>query len=145
MEDRPLFSKLMKYYLSDMGEVPNALLPSEWQIKKSYSNLASLITLWCFLAVDEELKSVIERIEPGVHQFWPVKILMPRGKVYPKQYYGMVIRNFRDSFVPRESEYNRYQSSDDMYFASGDAKRDYADLCFKQQNLKGVHLWREKK
>lgn len=143
MEDRPLFSKLMKYYTFDKGQVPASLMPSECQTNKSYSKLAHLIILWGFLAVDEELKSIIEKLEPDVHQFWPIEILMPKGKIYPKQYYGMVIRNFRDSFVPEESEYLRYSQEVNHYWGGYGNKADTAKLAFSKAKIGNAQIWRE--
>ena len=42
------------------------------------------------------MKRAIENLEPGVHQFqfWPIRIVMPKGREYPVPFYGTVIRRF---------------------------------------------------
>lgn len=141
---RPELS-LVDYFHKNYGSVPCELLPDKFQADRGYKSLSSLITVHSLLAVDEELKSIIEKLEPGVHQFWPIKILMPRGKVYPKQYYGMIIGNFRDSFVPEESEYVRYTKEVDSYWGCFGTKADHAKLTFSLEKIGGAHLFREKR
>jgi hypothetical protein len=62
--------------------------PRFFQIEKSPKTLASLIMLnGRVVAVDEALKDIIERREPGMHGFFPIEMRMPRGKVFPKNFY----------------------------------------------------------
>lgn len=105
MEERILFSKFSGKFTKDRGPLKPQERPTEFRTVATHKSLASLIILNSrLLAVDASLKEVIETLEPGVHQFWPIRITMPKGKEYPVQYYGMVIRRFLDSFLPDQSE-----------------------------------------
>jgi hypothetical protein len=67
-----------------------------------YKSLGSLIKLNDrILAVDEALKAIIERLESGVHQFFPIEIMMPSDKAPSVRYYVLVIGNYCDSFIPK--------------------------------------------
>ena len=95
MQDRLLLSRFSTKFTADKGPLKPHDCPKEFKTITSYKSLASLIKLNERLpAVDRNLKDSIERLEPGVHQFWPIKITMPKDKEYPVQYYGMVIRRF---------------------------------------------------
>jgi hypothetical protein len=61
-------------------------------MREARKSLGSLVLLPDrLLAVDATLKEIIEGLEQGVHQFWPLRIIMPKGNELPVPYYGMVI------------------------------------------------------
>ena len=96
------------------------------------------------LAVTAPLKAMIEELEPGVHQFWPMRITMPRNRDYPAPYYGFLIRTFLDSFLPEKSEYKgRGTLVPSLYFGADYAK-DFKKLVFSKAVTGGHHIWREK-
>jgi hypothetical protein len=94
------------------------------------------------LAVDATLKKIIETLEPGVHQFWPIRMTMPKGKDYPVPYYGMIICRFIDSFVPEQSD---VRQSEDVFFAKGPTKKVFGNLTVSNTVVAGAHLWRERR
>jgi hypothetical protein len=68
-------------------------------------SLGSLIILNDrLLAVDATSQGIIETLEPGEHQFWPIRITLRNGNEYAVPYYGMIIRRFIDSFAPEQSD-----------------------------------------
>lgn len=122
--------------------------PEWFETVKPYSNLGSLIGLNDrLLAVEEALKDIIERLEPGVHMFWPITITMPKGRVYPKPYYGMVIGRFLDSFVPEMSVEGSYEKSRgyDSYSAFIPTKKYVSGLAFSRVKIGNACLWRERR
>jgi hypothetical protein len=110
-------------------------------------SLGSLILLYArLLAVDAALKEIIETLEPGVHQFWPLRITLPNGKEFPGPYYGMVIRRFIDSFVPEQSiTANPPSPGSESFFTKGPTKKDYGNLTVSKRVVGGAHLWRERR
>lgn len=56
------------------------------------------------LAVDAVLKGVIEQLDPGIHGFYPVEIAMPKGRVFPRSYFVLVIGRYLQSFLPEHSK-----------------------------------------
>jgi uncharacterized protein DUF1629 len=118
-------------------------LPSEFRMREARKSLASLLLLTNgFLAVDAMLKEIIETLEPGVHQFWPLRITLPKGQEFPGPHYGMVIRRFIDSFVPEQSN---VRGSEDFFRANGPYKKDYGNLTVSKSVVAGAHLWRERR
>ena len=53
--------------------------PEEYRTTKTHDKLGSLVEIDGFLAVEERLKALIVEIEPGVHDFRPLRITMPHG------------------------------------------------------------------
>jgi hypothetical protein len=132
-------------FVYDKGPLLAHECPVAFQTEQNYTKLASLLVLNNgLLAVDGQLKAVIEEFEPGVHQFWPLTITMPHGFAYPVQYYGLRIGQFRDSCLPEESELSP-NSDDNIYFAQGSDKKDFAAVAVSKAAIGGAHLWRETK
>jgi hypothetical protein len=114
-------------------------------MQETRKSLGSLLLLPNrLLAVDATLKEIIEGLEPGVHQFWPLRITMPKGEEYPVRYYGMIIRRFIDSFVPEQSVFHQVSEAE-AFYANGPTKKDYGNLTVLQSVVAGAHLWRERR
>lgn len=132
-------------------------IPQAFRTKSSYSNLASLISLRGFLAVDQQLKEIIERLEPGVHQFFPIQITMPRERAYPKPYFLLVIGQFLEGFRPEQSPpevldknyrltcWRRTDWSDKLVFDIRFNSTCCPHLAFSRSAIGGAHLWRERR
>lgn len=120
--------------------------PRSFETEKIYNSLGSLIKLNNrMLAADEALKDVIERLEPGVHEFFPIEIRMPRGRVFPKHYHVLVIGQYFDSFSPEKSREGACQADGpDLYFIAP-GKQGVAGLAFSRQVFGEAHLWRERR
>jgi hypothetical protein len=121
--------------------------PTFFQTDKGFHELASIISpgnrMW---AVDETMKRLIERIEPGVHRFYPLEIRMPRGKIYPVQYYVLVVGRWLDSLSPEKSDrecFTHYFPEMNHFYIRGD-KKNIAGLALQQSVFNGAHLWRER-
>ncbi|MBY0260194.1 DUF1629 domain-containing protein [Methylobacterium sp.] len=134
-------------FTEDFGQLEAHERPTEFKLTEPRKSLGSLIELTGrLLAVDTTLRDVIEALEPGVHQFWPLRIVTPKGKEYPGSYNGLIIRRFLDGFVSEQSEGFRFTSSTSQFAAADrDTKAGYAGLAFAQDVIAGAHLWREDK
>ena len=122
-------------------------IPEEFRMEKSCKDLADMIIINSgLLAITEPLKNIIEALEPGVHQFFPLKMTMPRGKVYPEPYFGMIILRKLDSFVPeKSSDFHTFTSyTGEKYYHFDETKKSISRLALSGEKIKGTHLWREK-
>jgi hypothetical protein len=121
--------------------------PSTFDTEKTYEKLGSLIALnYGILAVDEILKEIIERLEPGMHQFFPIEIKMPKGTVFPKKYYTLVIGQYCDSFSPGQSDRESYISYPNYpgFYNLEESKKGVSGLALSKIHMAGSHLWRER-
>lgn len=122
-------------------------VPKVYRTEKRYTSLGSLLTLTNgFLAVDATLKEIIEGVEPGVHQFWPLKIVMTKDQPYPVPYYIMVIGRFLESFSADQSDPKSFiRLGEGICTISVDTKDYYSGVALKRSVFTGAHLWRERK
>ena len=118
-----------------------------FQTDKGYKNLGSMIALNAgLLAVDETLKGIIERLEPEVHQFFPVEIRMPRKRLYPKQYYILVIGRYLDSFSADDSNKDAVRQWEGYdLFTHEDTKKGVGGLAFRKSIFGEASIWRQKR
>ena len=131
-------------FTEDMGPLEPHERPSEFRLMERAKSLASLIKLNDrLLAVDATLQAIIETLEPGVHQFWPLRITLRNGNEYPVAYYGMIIRRFIDSFAPKQSDVRQVGGS--TFLANGPTKKDYGNLTVLKSAVAGAHLWHERR
>ncbi|MDX8350915.1 imm11 family protein [Cognatiyoonia sp. IB215182] len=136
-----------KKYTRDFGPMTDAECPNEFLTVKSYRSLGSLLnTSNRLLAVDQGFKDILEELEPGVHQFWPIEIRMPRNKTYPSTYYGLRIGQFLDAFNPDHSKDECYNISGyENYRGVAPIKKAITGLAVSKDAVVNAHLWREKK
>lgn len=89
-------------YRKDRGPIPPAECPGHFDLRRKRKRLGDLIsTNERLLAVSAPLKDVIENLEPGVHQFWPMRITIDEGKEeWPTPYFALRIGQFIESFLP---------------------------------------------
>ena len=134
-------------FTMDRGPLKPHECPTEFQVQfnraKSFGSLVKLTSK--LLTVDEALKTIIETLDPGVHQFWPIEIKLPRGKPFPRQFYGLRIGRFLDSFSPEASSFSSFREEFGMYYVDQPTKEFYAGLVMRSEIIGTSNLWREKK
>ncbi len=137
-------SEVARKFNEDMGPLEPHERPSHFKLLKTYQSLGALIKMIDgLLAVNEPLKDIIETLEPGVHQFWPIRITMPKGKEYPTPYYGLRIGRFLDSFVREQSDAYQTMAGSQFYHAQSNNKEAFGNLTVSQTVIGVSHLWRE--
>jgi hypothetical protein len=120
--------------------------PEIYKTEKTHKSLGSLIMLPNqILAVDEPLKSTIERLEPNKHEFFQIKITMAKGQVYPKPYYLLLIGQYFNAFSPQQSKVGSWKNSfNEGFYSVGAYKEDINGLAFSKDVYGAAHLWCEK-
>ena len=104
--------------------------PLTFDAQKTYASLGSLIKFNDrILAADEMLKAMIERLEPGVHQFFPIEIVTPKGKVFSRNYHTLVIGQYFDSYSPEHSD---------------ESRKNMTGYAFSKLSFGKAHLWRDR-
>lgn len=120
--------------------------PESFKSEKRYDSLGSIIKLTNrFVAVDEALKAIIEKLELGNHQFFPIKIIMPKGDVYPKQYYTLRVGQYLESFSAAESKQEVLRKSGDGgYYSVTFTKPNISGVALSRAKCEQAHLWKER-
>lgn len=132
--------------------------PTEVALEKNYSTLGSWLEFKRgIIAVDERMKVLIEELDPGVHRFWPLRLIKPNGQEFPTTYQGIVIGRFLDSFLPEATTPEAFEGGEEFYDGGGKlrkanytirgvrSKLKYTALVFSKEKTSGSHLWRERR
>jgi len=121
--------------------------PRYFDTEKTYRSLGSLIALnWGLMAVDALMKSIIEKIEPNIHQFLPIEIRMPRNSVYPGPYYVLAIGRYLDSLEPEKCSDGIIRAiPDSKRYSHVELKAGIVGLALSKQDIGSAHLWRERR
>ena len=121
--------------------------PRFFQTRKGFKELSSIISLsnrvW---AVDETVKRIVERLDPGIHQFYPIEIRMPKNSVYPVQYYLLVVGRWLDSLSPENSDrvsFGHYNPEINYFHIAGN-KNSIMGLALREPVFGSARLWRER-
>jgi hypothetical protein len=120
--------------------------PSEVLLRKNYATLGAWLELQLgIIAVDERLKALIEGLEPGVHRFWPMRLVKPNGQYFPERYYGIVIDRFLDGFLPEATKPEAFTGQISYRVPRTAGKSKYNALVFSEAVTSDSHIWRDRK
>lgn len=119
--------------------------PASFNTEKTLKEFGSLIMLNDgILAVGEGLREVIQRLEPDMHQFFAIDIVMPKGVEFPRRYYTLLIRTYLDSFSPELSKIGSWREHRPGLIFYDDTKKGSSGLALEKAKFGGAHLWRER-
>ena len=138
-------------FTRDRGPILDHEWPTEFKTARALKQIGVLFKgNERLLIVEDGLRALIERFEPGMHRFRPIKVVTKGGKVYPGDHHLLVIGQFVDCFSFQDSDpsiVREIQAGTDSMFYSAQAysRQQFAKLAFKTTCLAGRHLWRETK
>jgi len=89
--------------------------------------------------VSEPLRALIEKFDPGIHDFFPVDLTLPAGRKPETPYYVFIIRAQKDTFIPELSRHGGDKFNGKYYQIVGE------EASFSSECRKGAHIWREKR
>lgn len=119
--------------------------PPEFRTKKQYSKIGALFHgVGGVLMVSGAFKEIVERLEPNVHKFWPVRLTYVYGDAYPGEYFTMVIGSFLSSFDAEHSTPGTWRTVGRDYHPKFFNKDMMAGLAMRRSDIGAHHLWRER-
>lgn len=117
-------------------------LPKRYVLHKRYSSLADLINLSAGIAVSAPLRDLIEKLEPGKHQLWPVELVYHSGEPYPGEYSMLRVLSQLDAFDKERSDPSCWERPVRVVKIT-DPKESHAHgIALSQSVVAGHHLWR---
>ncbi len=132
--------------LTAFGVIMPHEVPKIYQLSKKYPSLGSIVEFGNrHIAVDEQLKEVIERLEPDLHRFFPIDIVMRNGSVHPKKYFFLVVGQYLDSFLPELSDPSSWEINSLNRYHINDNKKALSQLVLSKQVFGTAHLWKERR
>ncbi len=122
--------------------------PTEYVCERVYKREAAIVKFTNRMhAVVEPLRDIIERLEPGVHQFNPIRVLLPKGVEHPVPHYMMVVGRWLNAFRLEESDPGcvRVSAGNTASVGGAEDKAKYAGVAMATAEIGNAHLWCERK
>lgn len=120
--------------------------PREYVYERIYARKAALIqgpNRMYFVA--EPLREIIERLEPGVHYFNPIRVLLPKGEEHPVQHHMMVVGRWLSAFRLQESDPRSLRDIDSLSPTIGHPRKECSrGVALSAEAIGSAHLWCER-
>lgn len=135
-----------KKFVDSPGVIARNEYPIDFRLESSQRKFGSLLELESgILAVDDNLKALIERLEPATHLFWSINIYHKNGSKTEKNYFGFIINQFFDSFIPDKSSEFYTHTNGKSYHANDFSLKCFSNICLDASIAKNKSIWRETK
>lgn len=118
------------------------LQPRVLQLEKSYKALGDIFNIGYGLAISSEVRALVEELEPGRHQTWPLEVLQPSGEPYSKDYHFLRIRSRLDAWNKEKSDPACYKKTGHLYKIKGLPERSAGGIALSQDVISNHHIWR---
>jgi hypothetical protein len=124
------------------------ILPHEWPKEyvqeRIYKTEAALVEYPNRMyAVTEPLRAIIERLEPGVHQFNPIRVILPKGLEHTVPHHMMIVGRWLNAFSQADSDPRGLHSANTVSPVVYDNKKSFAGVAMSATIMGNAHLWRE--
>jgi hypothetical protein len=128
--------------LKGLLPIDEDLLPKDFVLAKPYKSLGDVILLGLGIAVTERFKDVIEKLEPGRHQFRPITIKQPSGAEFPDTYFTLRVLTQLDAWDREKSDPDCWKKSIRIVKMMR-PKKIYAHGIAMSRSVIGAHqIWR---
>jgi hypothetical protein len=129
-----------------LGPVQPHGWPPEYVFERVYKRDAATVKLPDRkYAVTEPLRQIIERLEPGVHHFNPIRVWLPKGGEHPVPHHMMVVGRWLNGFRLEESDPTCLRDIESISpVVRSDTKDCFAGVAISAPATAGAHLWCER-
>lgn len=116
-------------------------VPETFYLRKVPKKFSPIISLQRQFAVQQIVVDLIEELEPGIHQFVPIKIALDQnGGPLPIQYFIVNICNLLKSVILDETSLKIENIDGSDYWSQRTGSIPYL---FNRDVISGKHLWRD--
>lgn len=121
--------------------------PAEYVFERAYKREAAIIMgPNRMFAVVAPLRDIIERLEPGVHQFNPIRVVLPGGDEHPVQHFMMIVGRWLDAFRLDDSDPNCLtRVSTGSPVVGANYKQAFQGVAMSSAEIGNAHLWCERR
>lgn len=119
----------------DYAKVIPKFIKSDRSVKKLAEVFGSATSIE---VVSEKFKSIIETLEPNIHQFSPITVLNYKDEPWEGNYYSLRVMTYLTALHVDKSGVIWTKQHDGMYGLAIDNPREYY---FNLARVKGYHLW----
>ncbi|CUH81162.1 imm11 family protein [Tropicibacter naphthalenivorans] len=135
--------ELWKEYHKGTAVIPDEIFPRSYHLAKAYKSLGDIFDVGFGLCLSQEVKDILEGLEPGRHQIAPMDVISLTGEAVKGSYYLLRIRSILDAFDAENSDPNCFtKAKSGLMRINGTSKDCAAGIALDPKVIEGHHLWR---
>jgi hypothetical protein len=120
--------------------------PTEYVYARTYKRQAAMMEgPNRMFFVTEPLPDILEGLEPGVHQFNPIRVVLPKGEDHPVRHHMMIVGRWLDAFRLDESDPDSLHIDGQPPRVKPRYKEDFRGVAMSKAEIGNAHLWRERR
>ncbi|WP_208347473.1 imm11 family protein [Pseudaestuariivita rosea] len=140
--DLSVRANLSKVYRYGGRKLEPNEVPSVLKLEKNPQNLpASFMTADSLYIVQKPFRDLIEKLDPGLHQFFPIEVRLRNETPHDPSCYAINVTETRDSILDEQSSVEKFVTNPNntdkhiIYYKK--------DVTVDPIKLTDIHLWRE--
>ena len=116
--------------------------PTKGRMGGPRRKLEEYMMMFSLLLVGERFREIIERFEPGVHQFFPIDVVWKDGSLAGRHYFFNIVHTL-DALDPDHTTLIRYPDTPNFFkLKLGDPEHK---AVYSVQRMLGHHIWVERR
>jgi len=129
--------------------IEEEFMPNEYFLKGPVRPIADYRHMWNSALVSDKFRIIVEKFEPGVHQFFPAQVFWRRNNPIAEKFYFFNVCNNLDSVHSGKSELppreTIFAPAYDMEVSKPwKVRRGIKNkIVFDRKKISGCHLWRD--
>ncbi|NSX55129.1 imm11 family protein [Parasulfitobacter algicola] len=135
-------ANLSSVYAEGTRKLGSDEVPKTFKLSKARDSLpASFMVQDGLYIVQKPFRDLIEQLDPGLHQFFPIEVRHRNGTPHDPPCYAINVTETRDSIVDDQSTVDKFVTDPEntdkriVYFKK--------DITIDPSKLTNIHLWRE--
>ena len=128
--------------LHGLQAIDEDLLPKDFVLAKPYKALGDIVLLGVGVAVTARFRELIEKLEPGRHQFRPIKIIQRSGETYSNEYFTLRVLTALDAWDRERSDPGCWKKSVRIAKMRAPLGDHAHGIAMSRSEIGDHHIWR---
>lgn len=130
------------FQVEEIGTIDEDLLPKSWIFEKARPVMPDMFWGSCgMMIVSGAYRNIIEGLDPGLHQMWPIDLRRKRKGSFPGRWYGLNIRARATAIQIEGSDLHFHPASEQLVLPSSYTVNISFKVTVAKSALPDAHLW----
>jgi len=126
----------------EFGMIDEDWLPKSWIVEKARPVMPDMFWGSCgMMIVSGPYHDIVEDLDPGLHQMWPIDLRRKRKGSFPGRWYGLNIRGRAEAIQIEGSDLRFNPGSEQLGLPDRYILRDSFKVTVAKSALPDAHLW----
>ncbi len=126
----------------EFGMIDEDFLPKSWIVEKARPAMPDMFWgTFGMMIVSGPYRDIIEDLDPGLHQMWPLDLRRKRKGSFPGRWYGLNIRGRAEAIQVEGSDVRLHLGSEQLGLSDSYVLRNSFKVTVARSALPDAHLW----